>query len=73
MKFTKREFRNPARDSKKEEKEDEWLRRQAKAQQRKQKVKDDIQMDYIEILEKASHFFKVEDLASAEEILTCRI
>ena len=72
VKFTKREFRNPARESKKEE-EDEWLRRQAKAQQRKQKVKDDIQMDHTDILEKASHFFRVEDYASAEEILTCGI
>ena len=48
VQFTKREFRHPARESKKDE-EEEWLRQKAKAQQRKQKVKDDIQMDHSEV------------------------
>ena len=72
VQFTKREFLHPARESKKSE-EEEWLRHKAKAQQRKQKVKDDIQMDHSEIIKKCSHFFKVEDFASAEEVLNCGI
>ena len=72
VKFTKRDFRHPARESKKEE-EEQWLRQQAKAQQRKQKVKDDLQMDHSEIVKKCSHFFKVDDFESAEEVLNCGI
>ena len=55
VQITKREFRNPARESKKEE---EWLRQKAKALPRSQ-VKDDLQMDHSEIIGKHSHLFRI--------------
>ena len=69
VKFTPRQFVNPARESKKEE-EEEWLRKQAKAKDRKAKIKEELQMDHDEIVKKCQSFFHSGDLESAEEILT---
>ena len=66
--FTKREFKNPARESKKEE-EQEWLRKQAKARDRKKKLQEELQMDHDEVVQKCQKFFKLGDMDSAEEIL----
>ena len=66
--FTKREFKNPARESKKEE-EQEWLRKQAKARDRKKKLQEELQMDHDEVVKKCQKFFKLGDMDSAEEIL----
>ena len=66
--FTKREFKNPARESKKEE-EQEWLRKQAKARDRKKKIQEELQMDHDEVVKKCQKFFKLGDMDSAEEIL----
>ena len=69
VQFTPREFRNPARESKKLE-EEQWLKKQAKAKDRQKQIQEDLQMDHDEILEKCSHFFKLGDFQSAEEILS---
>ena len=53
----------------KKEEEEQWLRKQAKAKDRKQKLKDELQMDHDEIVKKCQHFFHLGDLDSAEEIL----
>ena len=66
--FTKREFKNPARESKKEE-EQEWLRKQAKARDRKKKIQEELQMDHEDVVNKCQKFFKLGDMDSAEEIL----
>ena len=66
--FTKREFKNPARESKREE-EQEWLRKQAKAKDRKKKIQEELQMDHDEVVSKCQQFFKLGDMESAEEIL----
>ena len=68
VQFTPRQFRNPARQSKKVE-EEEWLKKQAQAKDRQKKMEDDLQMDHDEILQKCGHFFKLGDFQSAEEML----
>ena len=69
VQFTPRQFRNPARKSKKVE-EEEWLKKQAQAKDRQKKIEEDLQMDHDEILQKCSHFFKLGDFQSAEEMLS---
>ena len=67
--FNKREFKHPARESKKEE-EEEWLRRQAKAKAAKKKLEEDEgSMEYEEVVRKAGSFYQVGDLGSALEVL----
>ena len=67
--FNKREFKHPARESKKEE-EEEWLRKQAKAKAAKKKLlEEDGDMDYKEVERKAKTFYQVGDLGSALEVL----
>ena len=66
--FTPRHFSNPARESKKEE-EEQWLKKQAKAKERKKKIEEDLQMDHDDVVKKCQHFFKLGDYESAEEIL----
>ena len=66
--FTPRQFSNPARESKKAE-EEQWLRKQARAKDRKQQLQEELQLDHDEILQKCGHFFRLGDLDSAEEIL----
>ena len=69
VQFTPRQFRNPARKSKKVE-EEEWLKKQAQAKDRQKKIEEDLQMDHDEILQKCGHFFKLGDFQSAEEMLS---
>lgn len=66
--FTPRQFRNPARESKKDE-EEAWLKKQTKAKERKQKIEEELQMDHDEVAKKCQHFFQLGDFESAEEIL----
>ena len=69
VQFTPRQFLNPARESKKIE-EEQWLKKQAKAKERQKKIQEDLQMDHDEILKKCSHFFKLGDFQSSDEILS---
>ena len=66
--FTPRQFSNPARESKRAE-EEQWMRKQARARDRKQQLQEELQLDHDEILQKCGHFFRLGDLDSAEEIL----
>ena len=66
--FNAREFKHPARESKREE-EEEWLRRQAKAKAAKKKVEEEGSMEYEEVVRKAGSFYQVGDLGSALEVL----
>ena len=67
--FNKREFKHPARESKKEE-EEEWLRRQAKAKAAKKKLEEEEgSMEFEDVERKARSFYQVGDLESALEVL----
>ena len=68
VKFTHRQFSNPARESKAEE-EREWLRKQEKAKIDKIKLQEDLKMDHDEIVKKSQKLFSLGDFESAEEIL----
>ena len=68
--FNKREFKHPARESKREE-EEEWLRKQAKAKAAKKKLEEEEEgsMEFEDVERKARAFYQVGDLESALEVL----
>ena len=67
--FNKREFKHPARESKREE-EEEWLRKQAKAKAAKKKLEEEEgSMEFEDVERKARSFYQVGDLESALEVL----
>ena len=67
MSFGAREFKHPARESKREE-EEEWLRRHALAQASKKRLAEEEGLDYPEVVRRAGAFYRAGDLPSAEEV-----
>ena len=79
--FHQRQFKNPARESKREE-EEEWLRKQVRrrsgecdafpqalARATKTQLEDEDGLDYEEVVRKSGKFFQAGDFGSAEEVI----